>query len=165
MTQVNAEAHLYEMLKDFSTAMLVTEAADGNLHARPMSIAELKPDAEMYFAAHRGSPKVEAITANSTALVTFQSSSEYASLTGKASVVSDRSLIARLWSEAWKVWFPAGKDDPNLILIRFDPSTAEFWDNSGTEGIKYLFEGVKAYLQGRQPDPDPSVNAKVTLGA
>jgi general stress protein 26 len=164
MTTVNVEAHLYELLKDFSTAMLVTTDSDGRLHARPMSIAELKPDAEMYFAAQLGSPKVMAISANSTALVTFQSSSEYASLTGTASIVNDRALIARFWSEAWRVWFPAGKEDSNLILIRFDPNTAEYWDNSGAEGVKYLYEGLKAYLQGRQPDVDPAVNAKVRLG-
>jgi general stress protein 26 len=165
MATVNTEAHLYDMLKDFSTAMLVTTDPDGHLHARPMSIAELEPDAELYFAAQRGSPKVKAISANSTALVTFQSSSEYASLTGTASIVNDRALIARLWSETWKVWFPAGKDDPNLILIRFDPNSAEYWDNSGAEGIKYLFEGLKAYLQGRQPEVEPGVNAKVSLGS
>lgn len=164
MTSINAEEHLYEMLKDFSTAMLITTDADGFQNARPMSIAELKPDVAMYFSAQRGSPKVKAIAANPAALVTFQSASEYASLSGKATIVNDRALIERLWSESWRVWFPGGKEDPDLILIRFDPSTAEYWDNCGAEGLKYMFEGLKAYLQGRQPAVDPEINAKVTLG-
>ncbi len=38
----NTQQHLYDLLKDFDTAMLVTQSADGHMHSRPMAIAELR---------------------------------------------------------------------------------------------------------------------------
>lgn len=163
MTPSEQKKHLYDLLKGFSTAMLASRTPDNALHARPMAVAELKPDAHAYFVTDGRSPKAPEIEAHPEVLVTFQSSSEFATLYGPASVVRDRALIERLWSEAWRVWFPGGKDDPNLILISVVPKSGEYWDNSGTEGIKYLFEGLKAYFKGERPNLDDTVNAKVSL--
>lgn len=49
--------HLYDLLKDFDTAMLVTKSADGHMHARPMAVAELRADADAYFVTGIDSPK------------------------------------------------------------------------------------------------------------
>jgi hypothetical protein len=72
-------------------------------------------------------------------------------------------LIDELWSEAWKVWFPGGKEDPNLCVLAIAPSSAEYWDNGGVEGFKYLYEGLKAVLQKRTPETDDTQHAKVML--
>ena len=50
MGDTNTHEHLYDLVKDFDTAMLVTKDAGGKLHARPMSVAELRADADAYFA-------------------------------------------------------------------------------------------------------------------
>ena len=50
--------HLSQLLEGFDTAMLVTRAADGRLHARPMAVAALRADADAYFVASIDSPKV-----------------------------------------------------------------------------------------------------------
>lgn len=163
MNPVEEKEHLYELLKDFSTAMLASRTLDNSLHARPMAVAELRPDAEAYFVTDARSPKVAEIEAHPDVLVTFQSSSEFATLYGTASVVRNRAEVDRLWKEPWRVWFPEGKDDPNLVLINVKPRSGEFWDNSGAEGVKYLFEGLKAYLKGERPKPDDTLSAKVTL--
>jgi general stress protein 26 len=165
MNPSEQKKHLYDLLRDFSTAMLASRTADNSLHARPMAVAELKPDAHAYFVTDARSPKASEIEAHPEVLVTFQSSSEFATLYGSASIVRDRILIDRLWSEAWRVWFPGGKDDPNLVLISVAPKSGEYWDNSGTEGAKYIFEGLKAYLKGERPNPSESMNAKVRLGS
>lgn len=96
-------------------------------------------------------------------MVSFQSGSEFAVLYGTAHVSKDRVLIDQLWSEAWRVWFPGGKDDPNLCLLVVTPTSAEYWDSSGLEGFKYLYEGLKAVPQKRTPDHDETQHAKVSL--
>ena len=48
MAETNTHEHLYDLVKDFDTAMLVTKDAGGKMHARPMSVAELRPDADAY---------------------------------------------------------------------------------------------------------------------
>jgi general stress protein 26 len=155
--------HLHDLIKDFRTAMLITRAVDGGTHVRPMAVAKLQPDEELYFATGLSTPKVSEITETSSVVVTFQSSSEFAALYGMARLVKDRAIIDQLWSEAWRVWFPGGKDDPNLALLAVTPKTAEYWDNSGAEGFKYLFEGLKAVWQKRTPDTDDAQHAKVSL--
>ena len=155
--------HLHELIKDFRTAMLTTRTRDGGVHIRPMAVAKLAPDEDLYFATGLTTPKVEEIAENNQVSVSFQSSSEFAVLYGTAHVSKDRALIEQLWSEAWRVWFPGGKDDPNLCLLAVTPTSAEYWDSSGLEGFKYLYEGLKAVLQKRTPDHDETQHAKVSL--
>jgi len=157
------QERLYDLIKDFDNALLVTSAPNGRCHARPMHIAEIREDGDIFFATSTNSPKIAEIAANPEVVVTFQSSKQFASVAGRAEVVKDRNLIDHLWSEAWKVWFPEGKNDPTLCLIRVDGRAGEYWDNAGVQGIKYAFEAAKAYMQGRKPDIDDKVNAKVQL--
>jgi general stress protein 26 len=154
--------HLFDVLKGFDTAMLVTHSGNG-LHVRPMAIAELRPDADMYFSTSLQSPKIAEIDANPAVIVTFQSRDQFASVYGSAYVVRDRALIEKLWSEAWRIWFPGGKDDPLLCLIRVEAREGEYWDNAGTQGVKYVLEAVKAYVKGETPNVDAKQNAKVGL--
>jgi general stress protein 26 len=160
---MDTEKHLYELIKHFPTAMVVTHAKDGSCHARPMAVAEIKPGTDAYFATTIDSAKIAEIEADPRILITFQSSSEFATLEGNATIVRDRILIDRLWSEAWRVWYPKGKDDPSLRLLKVSVEQGEYWDGSGIEGIKYMFEGMKAIFQGRRPEMDSSQHSKVKL--
>jgi general stress protein 26 len=155
--------HLHELLEDFDTAMLVTRAHDGHLHARPMAVAELRADADVYFVTGVDSPKVAEVYADADVLITFQSARQYAALYGRVNVVQDRAVIDRLWKEAWKTWFPRGKSDPSIALLRFDAERGEFWDNSGLQGLRYAFEATKAYVRGERPKVDPEQHGQVRL--
>lgn len=155
--------HLYEMLKDFDTAMLVTRSPHGHTHARPMAVARLEPDGDAYFATGIDSPKVSEIEADPRVTLTFQSTKQYATLCGRVSVIRDRALLDKLWKEPWKVWFPKGKDDPEISLLKFDAEHGELWDNAGTQGVKYAFEAAKAYAKGEKPKTDPDQHSRVDL--
>ncbi|MEP6608843.1 MAG: pyridoxamine 5'-phosphate oxidase family protein [Burkholderiaceae bacterium] len=154
---------LYDLLKDFDTAMLVTRSADGHMHARPMAIAELGTDAHAYFVTSIDSPKASEIEAHPTVTLTFQSSKQYASVSGQAEIVRDRALIERLYKEDWKIWFPKGKSDPSMSLIKFTAQDGEYWDNAGVQGLKFLYEAAKAYVKGETPKEDRKQHAKVDL--
>jgi general stress protein 26 len=155
--------HLYDVTKGFKTAMLVTRAQDGSFHARPMAVAEIKPDADAYFSTSLASPKIAELQENPNVLITFQSSSEFATIQGTATIVRDRAEIDRLWSEAWRIWFPDGKDDPDLCLLKISAESGEYWDTSGLEGIKFMFESLKARIAGRTPEKSEVQNAKIQL--
>lgn len=155
--------HLQDLISGFNTAMLTTRSADGGVHIRPMRVARMVADQDLLFATGLTTPKVEEIAKNNQVAVTFQGSADYAVLYGTAQVSKDRALIDELWSEAWRVWFPEGKDDPNLCLLAITPVSAEYWDSSGLEGFKYLYEGLKAIWQKRTPEHDQTQHAKVPL--
>jgi general stress protein 26 len=159
----NTEERLFDLLKAFETAFLVTARSAGAFHARPMAVAELQHGGDMYFSTTIESPKIVEIQTNPSVLVTFQNNSQFAVITGKAEVVRDREEINRLWKEAWRVWFPEGMDDPSLCLLKIAADEAEYWDNSGAQGLKYVFEGVKALVKGKQPEFDEKQHAKVDL--
>jgi len=160
---MDGRRHLYELARSFKNAMLVTRGLDGSLNARPMAVAEVEPDSDAFFSTNLESPKIAEIEANPEVLITFQSRSEFASIHGTAVVIRDRAEIDRLWSESWRMWFPEGKDDPDLCLLKVSANRGEYWDTSGVEGLKFALESVKARLTGRTPEKSEVQNAKVEL--
>lgn len=68
----------------------------------------------------------------------------FACLAGEIRQDNDRALIDKLWNNQVEAWFPGGKDDPNLALIRLDIASAELWetDISLTGRLKMLFGGT-----------------------
>lgn len=64
------------------------------------------------------------------AMVQFVSKGQdyFACLAGRASIVDDRAMVDKLWSKPVEAWFPGGKDDPNLALLRIDIDDAELWE-------------------------------------
>ena len=67
---------------------------------------------------------------------TLQSSNKFATVFGQASILRDQALIDDVWSEAWKVWFPGGKTDPDICLILVAAIEGEYWDSSGVQGTQ-----------------------------
>lgn len=162
-TQPDQKFH--ELLESFDTAMLVTRNHEGELRARPMVIADADADGTIWFLTQHESGKIGEVLADDHVAVTMQSSSSYLSLSGQAEPVDDPGKIEELWNESWKTWFPEGKDDPTLCLLRVHGHRGEYWDNSGAGGIEYLYEAAKAYLSGTRPDvdDDPDIHAKVSM--
>lgn len=161
----SSDAKLRELLEEFDVAMLATRTAEGQLRARPMALAEAEPDGTLWFLTDRHSGKVDELDRDGHVVVTMQSKAKFVSFSGTAAPVQDRDRVARLWKAEWQVWFPGGKDDPNLVLLRVVGDAGEYWDSSGTSGVKYLVEAGKALLTGTRPDVgrDPGVHGKVEL--
>ncbi len=159
------QKHFKEILSDFNNAMLVTLDQNHQPSARPMRIADVTDEGEVWFATDKASGKVDEIKNNSVVGITLQSGSKFLSLTGTATVFNDRSKVEQLWSEPWKIWFPKGKNDPSLTLLKIEPDEGEFWDLSGTNRLRYLYEAGKAYFQGNAIDNDAieGISAKVNF--
>lgn len=67
----------------------------------------------------------------------------FACLAGTAWIDNDFAMIDKLWDNQVEAWFPGGKQDPNLALLRVDIDDAEMWetDMSITGKVKMLFGG------------------------
>ncbi len=67
----------------------------------------------------------------------------FACMSGRAQIDNDFAMIEKLWNKQVEAWFPGGKNDPNLALLRFDIDSAELWeaDVSLTGRLKMLFGG------------------------
>lgn len=160
---ISQRAHLLDILTHFDTAMLVTGASLDRLHGRPMAVVELQASGLATFATRLSSEKVAELQANPRALLTFQGSARFASVTGSAEIVQDRAKIARLWQDAWRVWVPGGQDDPDLCLVRVRIEAGEYWDEAGGDGFLSAVEAMKALVPGTEPAAAVDQHGKTTV--
>lgn len=161
----DVKARLVSALRKLDIVMVTTTADNGTLHARPMAIADVDDNGVISFVTSKDSEKTHEILHDARALVSAQEKNLYVSLCGMLEVVDDPKRVRELWRSAWTAWFPKGMDDPSIVLIRLRPEIGEYWDQTGTKGLKYLFEAAKALLDGKRvdDDDDEQVHAKVTL--
>ena len=68
----------------------------------------------------------------------------FACLHGRVSLDNDQGEIDKLWNKQVEAWFPGGRNDPNLALLRFDIASAEMWESdiSLSGRVKMLFGGT-----------------------
>jgi general stress protein 26 len=162
----NDEAkRLLALTRTFETAMLVTHSSSGESRARPMAIADVTESGEVWFVTGADATKVDEIKHDEHVLVVMQSSNAYLSISGHARTRKDPALVQKLWKESWRVWFK-DKLDPNILLIQVTPIEGEYWDQSGTKGVKYLVRAATAYVSGKPmggSDVDSDQHGKVRL--
>lgn len=155
--------HVRSLLAEFETAMLVTRAQSGELRSRPMIIADLEGDAELWFLTSIASGKIDEIAEESQVNVALAGPRAFVSISGVASVVGDPHLREKLWKESYRVWFPEGKDDPELTLIRVVPDTVEYWDLHGKRGLRQAWEAARALVRREKPEPAPGTHGTVHM--
>jgi general stress protein 26 len=139
---------LAALIKDVEVAMFTTTGVDGRLYSRPLGTQEVEFDGDLWFATSADSPKVAEIALNPRVNVAYASPSKnsYVSVAGTARIVADRAKIDELWSPAMKLFFPEGKDDPNLRLIHVEAESAEYWDGPGTllgKALSFVLSAVQ----------------------
>ena len=143
-----------EMVKDIDFCMLTTVDEKGDMHSRPMSAnGEIDPNGDLWFFTGVSSHKVSEIEKLSKVNVSFADpeNQHYVSITGKAQLVRDRNKIEELWKPEFKMWFPEGKDDPEIALLRINLEKAEYWD-SPSSTIGYVLNFVSSLVTGKEAD-------------
>ena len=160
----DTQKKLVDVLKSFDTVMIATHTEAGSERARPMAVAEVDDQGVLWFVTSIESPKVDEAQHDQRGLVTGQRGSVFVSVSGSLAVVRDPQRIDSLWKPEWKVWFPDGKGDPSIALMRFTPEEGEYWDNQGMKGVRYLFEAARALVAGERAQVNgKDQHAKVQL--
>ena len=144
-------AKFWKALKSDMTVMLgLCGVQEG--HTQPMT-AQLDDDSmggPLWFFTARDVSLVKAMGNAQAAAAQFASKGHdlFASMQGTLTVDTGRDNIDRLWNKFVAAWYPGGKDDPKLVLLRFEPTHAHVWLNENS-----LFAGIKILL-GRDPKKD-----------
>ena len=145
---------LKEMIKDIDFCMLTTVDESGDLHSRPMSSnGDVDENGDIWFFTGVSSHKVSEVADTPKVNLSFADpdNQRYVSVTGVAQLVRDRQKIDELWRPQFQMWFPKGKDDPEVGLLRIRLEKAEYWDNpSSTVGFALSF--VSSLVTGKEPD-------------
>lgn len=148
-------SELIAMLKEFNTAMLVSISTDGSIRSRPMAIQDPDGlnDCDLWFVTEHNSPKVVEINQDHRVCIACfrQRDGAYLSISAAARIENNRDEIARLWKPDWKLWFPEGKDDPSIALMKCNVQRAEYWEPKGGK-LRVLFDMLRAAIQDKPAD-------------
>lgn len=154
---------LKEKIKDIKVAMMTSIDTDGSLHSRPMHTQPMKEDDVMWFFTGKNSGKIAEIKADSHVSLSYADpgSNTYVAVAGRGTLVTDRAKIDELWHDMLKAWFPEGKEDPNIALLRVNMDSAEYWDSPSSKLVQ-MFGMVKATVTGQPYKPGPGEHGTVT---
>ncbi|AKD04744.1 pyridoxamine 5'-phosphate oxidase family protein [Pontibacter korlensis] len=147
-TKANLEK-LIDKIKDVKIAMMTTVDDDGSLRSRPMKTQQTKADGELWFFTGYESGKSHEIEHDAHVNLSYAEPSDnlYVSVSGRARVTRDQQKIDELWTADMKAWFPGGKEDSNIGLIRVVIEKAEYWDTPNNTMVT-LFGMAKAAITG-----------------
>ena len=166
MTTQNSQEHnvekLRELIKDINFAMLTTVNDDGSLCSRPMSTQQTEFNGDLWFFTSDRSAKVDEISHEQQVNVSYSdpNKQKYVSVSGRAELVRDRQKIDELWNPILKAWFPEGKEQADLALLKVSVDKAEYWD-SPSSAVVSLIGFVKAIATGKSYEGGE--HEKVTL--
>jgi general stress protein 26 len=145
---------LGKLIKGIEIAMLTTRDEDGTLRSRPMQTQSQEFDGTLWFFTPASSHKVHEVDHEHQVNLSYAQPKEnrYVSVSGTATLVRDRAMIDELWTPVLRAWFPKGKDDPDVALLKVDVTKAEYWDAPSSTIVK-LVGFTKAVLTGQQYRP------------
>lgn len=124
---------LGELLDGIETAMLTTHAADGSMVSRPLQTLAFDGNGELVFFTAADSRKIDEVADDADVNLAYADphAQRFVSVRGRARVDRDRATIEELWSMPQRIFFPDGKDDPNLVVLRVRVRDAAYWEAAG----------------------------------
>lgn len=136
------------IIKEIKFAMVTSVNPRGSLQSCPLTTQDVEFDGDLWFIIGRSSELAKNIQLRSEVNASFASpKGHYVSASGRASLIEDRAKLEELWSEAYKVWFSGGIDDPNIGLLKIEVSEGEYWDSPSSTVVK-MAAFAKAYITG-----------------
>jgi general stress protein 26 len=156
---------LFDKIKDVRIAMLSSTDEQGQLHSRPMATIKPGTDGSLYFLTYADSAKVYEVKKDSQVNLSYAHPGDnvYASVSGRANAFRDQAKIDELWSENFRGWFPKGKEDPNIMILKVDIDKGEYWD-SPSSLLTQAYAYVRAVVTGeRSKDDDVNEHAQVKV--
>jgi general stress protein 26 len=154
-------ARVWEILEMTGVGMLTTRFA-GGMRARPLDARPARDEDTVYFLTDLRGLKDDEIEACRDVCFTVTNAHDkvYLSITGRAEILRDSARAARIWKKADEVWWPAGPEDENLLVLRLEPHIAELWDGPASAAVvRHEFAEARATCQ----KPDLGENRKVTV--
>jgi general stress protein 26 len=108
----------------------ITPSEDGGINARlvgPILGAPGDEDWTIWFSTSRSSRKAADVRRAGRLTLGYQHHPDqsYVVLVGRATLFEDRLEIRRRWLESWRLYFPGGPDDPDLVFIRINVDRIE----------------------------------------
>ncbi len=152
MTQNSSDGikELAKLIHGVKFAMLTVQTPEGHLHSHPMTTQDVEFDGDIWFIGGKDTAQVSAMRSHPQVNVSYARPDKgvYVSVNGTAELVEDRAKLDELWSDMYKAYFPEGKEDPNIQLIRISAHGAEYWESEGK--VRSLIALARGLVKGEE---------------
>lgn len=145
------QTRLWDRVEKRRTGMLGL-MGQAHQHFQPMTAFVDRADNSLWFFAYNDSDLAEMVGGGaSEAMFVFQEDDLYACVGGQLMLEPDRARMDRYWNPVVAAWYPEGKDDPRLTLMRLDCEDAQVWMVEAGP-VRFGWEIAKANVSRDRPD-------------
>jgi len=150
---------LYDLIDGIEIAMLTTRRVDGHLVSRPMQTQERTTGLDLWFMANLESHKLDDLMSDPHVNLAYYKdrSREWVSVSGLATVTTDRELVQELYKPDWKAWLgdeggdrDGSASDPRIALIVVEAESVTYMKVTKPKPV-VLFEVARAMVTGSTP--------------
>jgi general stress protein 26 len=141
---------------------MLAAASERGEHFAPMTTFAEPESGSLWFYSRTDSAIAEAARDGVTGLYVFMSKDRklQASIRGRMTASLDALHRDKFWNPVVAAWFPGGKNDPHLTMLRLVCEDTDVWI-SDSNVVKFAFEIAKANLTGTEPDLGGKVGLKL----
>lgn len=151
-TRSDPKGQLWDQLEDVRAVML--GSPDPTQHMQPMAPMVARDEEKIWFYTKRSSDLAKAVAGSSGKVhmcVVGEDDDYHACLHGTLTLSDSKAHIDRFWSSVVAAWFEHGKDDPELVMLCFEPTHARAW-GSADNSFRFGWEIAKANMTDSVPD-------------
>jgi general stress protein 26 len=129
-----------EIVKHEQTCLFSTNLGNVPQTTRPMGVQKVCDQGNFWFMSAADSDKNQEIKADSRVQLYICNTKnyEFLSVYGHATISRDKDKINEFWSDIHKAWFPEGKDDPRITIIKVTPEEGFYWDTKDGKLVSLL---------------------------
>ena len=135
----DAVKKLQELIDNTPTCMFASGLNEIPPHICPMHVQQVDEFGDLWLFSGADSTHNRQLAGDPRAHLVFGNDSkiEYLTVFGETTISTDNAKIDELWSKISEAWFPDGKTDPNLTLLRVRPTQAHYWDTENGKLVAF----------------------------
>ena len=151
--QAELEQRLWKEIGKVRFGMLGLVGRAPAAHFQPMTAFSEEETGQIWFFTRSDTDLAGQVGQGADAMFVIQAKDQgfQACVGGRLTQTRDAARIDKYWGPVVAAWYPDGKDDPRLTLLRFDLSDAQVW-LSETNPVAFGLQIAKANLTHREPD-------------
>ncbi len=143
------ERRLWDGIEHNNTGML--GLTGGGSHFQPMTAFLDAENGRIWFFTRDDSDLVQDLGDGAEAMYIHQQKDVQACIRGELRPDLDQARVEKYWNAVVAAWYPDGKSDRHLRLLRLDCADAQVWI-SDAGPLKFAWEIAKANATGQTPD-------------
>lgn len=144
------ERRLWDEIETHRTGMLGVTGGAAH-HTQPMTAFAEPGTSQIWFFTRTDTDLAREVAEGKSAMFVFQQKDFQACIGGKLTRRLDPVRVDKYWNAVVAAWYPGGKADPNLTMLRLDCDDAQVWISQGGP-IRFVWEIAKANATNTTPD-------------